>query len=153
MTTVGRTLGPGRYGLAQLQIGDRIVTDTRTVSANMIDAFADLSGDRFAIHMDASAAAGYGFSGRVAHGLLVLSVIDGLKNQAVAQFDAIASLGWDWTFNAPILADEGVRALITVADLRVTSDQKRGVATLDFDVTNQSGATVQRGQNRLLMRI
>jgi hypothetical protein len=35
----------------------------------------------------------------------------------------------------------------------VTSDQKRGVATLDFDVTNQSGAMVQRGQNRLLMRI
>ena len=35
--------------------------------------------------------------------------------------------------------------------LRPPSDGKRGVATLDFDVTNQRGETVQAGVNRLLV--
>ncbi|RYG90267.1 (R)-hydratase [Loktanella sp. IMCC34160] len=151
MTDEGRLLGPGRYRLAQLQVGDRIETGSRQITTAMIDGFADQTGDRFEIHMDRDAAARHGFADRVAHGLLVLSVVDGLKNQTPAQFDAIASLGWDWRFQAPVLVGNTITARITVTGLRQTSRQDRGIATLDFDVTNQDGVTVQRGQNRLMI--
>lgn len=148
-----RTLKPGRYGLAELQIGDTLRTASRRITTAMIDDFADTSGDRFEIHMDAAAARRHGFSDRVAHGLLVLSVVDGLKNQMPVQFAAIASLGWEWSFAAPVLAGDEIRAEIIVADLRTTSDGARGIVTLNFDVTNQSGVSVQRGTNRLMVYV
>ncbi|SNT20794.1 MaoC family dehydratase [Antarctobacter heliothermus] len=147
----GRVLGPGRYGLAALAEGDVIETARREVTVEMIDEFAALTGDHFEIHMDAAAARSHGFADRVAHGLLVLSLIDGLKNQAPAQFEAIASLGWDWGFAAPVLAGDSIAATITVTELRTTSAGTRGIITLGFEVTNQRGETVQRGVNRLMI--
>ena len=147
----GRALGPGRYRLRQLRPGDRIDAGQRQVTAGLIDAFAEMSGDRFEIHVSAEAARRHGFDDRVAHGLLVLSLVDGLKNGAPAQFDAIASLGWDWRFAAPVLADDTIAVAITVTALRPTSDGNRGITTLTFEVTNQRGETVQTGENRLMI--
>lgn len=147
----GRLLPAGRYGLEALAPGDRVETAARLVDAALIDAFAAMSGDHFEIHVSEEAARRHGFAGRVAHGLLVLSVVDGLKNQAPAQFDAIASLGWDWSFAAPVIAGDTIRAEITVTGLRPTSDGRRGIASLAFDVRNQRGETVQRGVNRLMV--
>ncbi|NQV82108.1 MAG: MaoC family dehydratase N-terminal domain-containing protein [Alphaproteobacteria bacterium] len=132
-------------------MGDTIQTAACRITTEMIDMFANMSGDRFEIHMDTAAARRHGFSDRVAHGLLVLSVVDGLKNQTPAQFAAIASLGWDWRFAAPVLAGDEISALITLVDHRATSDGARGILTLNFDVTNQTGKTVQFGTNRLMV--
>lgn len=149
----GRTLPPGRYRLGDLAAGDRIDAGSITVPAALIDAFADLSGDRFAIHMDDGAARDLGFPARVAHGLLVLSLIDGLKNRAPAQIEAVASLGWDMAFRAPVLAGDTIGAEFRVASLRPASAprQERGIVTLAVTVTNQDGHTVQEGTTRLMV--
>lgn len=144
-------LSPGTYGYNDLAIGDVIETGSAEVSAALIDGFADISGDRFEIHMSREGAARHGFSDRVAHGLLVLSLVDGLKNAAPVQFRAIASLGWDWSFRAPVLAGDSVQAKITVRDKRETRDPGRGILTLGFAATNQHGQLVQEGQNQLMV--
>ncbi len=146
-------LASGRYGLTHLSVGDWIDAGGRTITAVMIDNFANLTGDHFAIHMDAQAAQTLGFRDRVAHGLLVLSVVDGLKNKTAAQFDAVASLGWDWTFHAPVFVNDSIQVIITVTGLRPSSNRERGIATLDFDVTNQNGDTVQQGANKLMIKV
>ncbi len=146
-----RFLPAGRYGFDAVSPGDFLETGRITVTAEVIDAFAEMTGDRFEIHMEDAAARKHGFPGRVAHGLLVLSLIDGLKNQAPAQFDAIASLGWDWSFARPVFIGDAIGAKITVADKRETRKPDRGILKLDFDVTNQDGETVQRGVNRLMV--
>ena len=71
----------------------------------------------------------------------------------MGEFEAIASLGWDWGFAAPVFAEDEIGATITVRALRATSDGKRGIATLDFDVRNQRDETVQRGVNRLMIYV
>ena len=144
-------LAAGRYGYDALSIGDMIETGSAVITGQAIDAFADLTGDRFEIHMDDAAAQRHGFPGRVAHGLLVLSLVDGLKNQCAAQFDAIASLGWDWSFAKPIFIGDRISVTISVADMRPTSKPDRGILTLKFDVTNQHGETVQQGINKLMV--
>lgn len=146
-----RTLASGRYGFDAVEPGDHVVTDAIEVTAAAIDAFANLTGDRFAIHMDDAAAKAKGFPARVAHGLLVLSLVDGLKNQALAQFDAIASLGWNWRFDRPVLVGDRVRARITVAAKRETSRKDRGILELEFGVENQGGELVQSGRNMLMV--
>ncbi len=145
------TLPPGRYGFDDVSEGDRIDAGSMPVSTGAIDDFADLTGDRFEIHMSDEAAARHGFDGRVAHGLLVLSLIDGLKNRAPAQFKAQASLGWNWSFEGPVIAGDTVSVMITVAEKRPVSDAKRGILRLSFDAVNQRGDCVQSGENLLMV--
>jgi len=140
----GRNLGgAAELSYEDVEAGDWFETSGCVVSVEMIDAFAALTGDRFEIHMDEAAARRHGFTGRVAHGLLVLSLVDGLKNQAEARFRAIASLGWDFRFERPVLAGDTIRARIAVAGKRVTSKPDRGILTLRFAVANQKGEIVQ----------
>lgn len=148
--TGSAALGPGFYGLDSLTPGDRIETGPVVVTAAMIDRFAELTGDRFEIHMTDEGAARHGFPARVAHGLLVLSLLDGLKNQAPAQIRALASLGWDWTFRRPVFAGDTIRAVLTVEDMRATRTPGRGILTLGAEGINQNGDVVQRGTNRLM---
>ncbi|MBN9073216.1 MAG: MaoC family dehydratase [Rhizobiales bacterium] len=147
----GSALAPGRYFLEDVEIGDRIETDALTLEGEHIDRFADLTGDRFEIHVSEEGAARHGFPARVAHGLLILSLVDGLKNQAAAQFAAVASLGWDWKFAAPVFPGDTIRALLTVRGKRETRRPERGILTIDFTVLNQRGETVQLGVNTLMV--
>ena len=151
-----RHLSAGCYRMDDVSAGDVIQTPSHLVTLQDIDQFAALTGDMFAIHMDEDAARDYGFAGRVAHGLLVLSMVDGLKNQAEAQLDAIASLGWNLQFTAPVLAGDSISASLTIESLRATSDghdgMRRGIAIFDVTVQNQKGQIVQKGQNTLLIK-
>ncbi len=149
---MGRLLPPGLYGFGDLEVADRIETGDVNVTADLIDRFAGLTGDRFEIHMTSEAAQKHGFAGRVAHGLLVLSLVDGLKNQAPAQFRAIASLGWDWTFRQPVLADDCIRATITISEKRPTRREDRFILHLSLEVINQRGEVVQLGRNILMVQ-
>lgn len=149
----GRLLSPGLYRYGDLSVADRIETAGMAVSEAAIDRFADLTGDRFAIHIDDAAAQALGFPGRVAHGLLVLSLIDGLKNQTPAQFAAVASLEWQWTFGKPVLAGDTIRATIVVRSKRLTRSGDRGILTLEVEVRNQSDEIVQTGRNQLMVLV
>lgn len=157
MTTSGadtsgtRCLPAGLFGFGDIGPGDVVETGSVAVTTEMIDRFAEMTGDRFEIHMSDEAAARHGFAARVAHGLLVLSLTDGLKNQAEAQFKAQASLGWDWNFLAPVLAGDMISATLEVQAIRPVSAGDRAVVTLEVETRNQSGVTVQQGTNRLMV--
>ena len=144
-------LGPGRYGADDVANGDWIDCGQVTVTAERILQFAELTGDRFEIHMSDAAAQQHGFDRQVAHGLLVLSLIDGLKNQAPAQFRARASKGWDWTFKAPVLAGDTLAARLRIDEIRPAQQDDQATLVLTFDVTNEDGVLVQHGTNRLLV--
>lgn len=147
----GRAVPPGTYSFDDLQPGDHWRTGRREVTGELIDAFSELTHDRFEIHLDDHAATGYGFPSRVAHGLLVLSVIDGLKNNASVRLRAIASLGWDWSFRNPVLIGTSVQAVISVESMRPTSNPTRGIVTLNFDVRDIENTTLQSGTNALML--
>src|SRR3569623_2957814 len=57
------------------QVGDELVSDWVTVSQEMIDKFADASGDHQFIHIDPEKAKLTPFGGTVAHGFLTQSKI------------------------------------------------------------------------------
>lgn len=144
-------LSAGLYAYDDFQIGDWFETAEETITEELIDQFANLTGDRFAIHMDNTAARALGFERRVAHGLLILSLIDGLKNQTDIKMQAVASLGWEWRFSKPILARDTIKAIWTVTAKRMTRDPIRGIVTFTVDVQNQHAETVQSGTNNLML--
>jgi acyl dehydratase len=147
----GRSLTGFGLSYEDVEVGDHFETPSRDVTVAVIDAFAEMTGDRFEIHMSDEAARRHGFPVRVAHGLLVLSLVDGLKNNAIARFRAVASLGWNWRFSAAVLAGDTVKAQVTVAEKRTTRNPARAILCLSFVVRNQLGRVVQEGDNQLMV--
>ena len=122
-----------------------------TVTEAHILAFAGLTGDFYDLHVDDDYARSLGYPTKVAHGLLGLALADGLKNRASVQLAAIVSLGWRWSFTGPILPGDRISAMIRVTARRETQRPERGIVTLDFDLRNQRGETMQRGENDMMV--
>jgi len=69
---------PFRKYFEELEIGDQITTKKRIITAEDIDAFAELSGDHFYAHKKETDFTGTMFDEQVAHGYFVLSAAAGL---------------------------------------------------------------------------
>lgn len=151
-TAKGRRLPPGDYWFEDLRDGDWFETGRMVVTEAHIVSFAGLSGDFFDVHMDDDFARAQGFPRRIVHGLLVLALADGLKNRAPVRLMVTASLGWNWQFTGPIFAGDRIGATITVLAKRLSSKGK-AILTLHFEVTQQEGRVVQKGETTLLARL
>ena len=137
--------GRGLY-YEEMEIGYKVITAGRTISEADIMAFASLSGDWNAIHIDAEYAKTSGFGERVAHGLLVLSIASGLAMQmgfldrTVEAFTAI-----DWKFRAPTKIGDTIHVEADVKEKRAVPGGMGGFITLNLVVKNQRDEKVQRG--------
>jgi len=69
---------PFKKYFEELEIGDQIITDKRTVTSEDIDKFADLSGDHFYAHIKTTDFTGTMFEQQVAHGYFIMSIAAGL---------------------------------------------------------------------------
>lgn len=148
----GRALPAGTYYFDDLAVGDHWVTGAMTLTEAHIVGFAGLSGDFFDLHMDDAFAHDLGFPARVAHGLLGLSLLDGLKNRAEVRIAAIASLGWTWDFKAPLCAGDRIEGRVAIAALAPTSKPERGFMQLDMALLSNGATVAQQGSTRLLIR-
>jgi acyl dehydratase len=137
--------------LGDIQPGMEFLTPGLVVTETHIVNFAGLSGDFFDVHMDDEFARSVGFKARVAHGLLCLALIDGLKNRSSVLFDAIASLEWTYRFRKPVFAGDWLHGRIRVIETRKTANAQRGIVVLGVEVLNQDADVVQDGRNTLMV--
>lgn len=149
--TTARLLVPGEYSFDDLSVGDHFFTSGVTVTEAHIVGYAGLSGDLFDVHMDDEFARAQGFQGRIAHGLLGLALADGLKTRSSVRLLGIATLGWNWSFRAPLFAGDRIHVRLEVSAKRGTRRGDRGIATFDLQVLNQSSKVVQDGSTQLMM--
>lgn len=147
----GRQLGAGEYGFDAVEVGDYYRTAGVTVTESHVVGFAGISGDLFDVHMDDEFARAAGFPGRIAHGLLGLAMADGLKTRCSVRLLGIATLGWNWSFKAPLLIGDRIQAELKVVAKRLTRRADRGIVTLAMKVVNQRQEIVQEGETQLLM--
>lgn len=132
-------------------IGDEGITPEVTVTKEMIRAYADLTGDHTAVHVDEEFAKASHFGGIVAHGLFGLSLADGLKTRGSLQFPPGASLGWNWDFKLPIRAGDTVHVKYRIAARRETRKPGWGILNIASDLINQNGEIVQTGEHKLMI--
>jgi oxepin-CoA hydrolase / 3-oxo-5,6-dehydrosuberyl-CoA semialdehyde dehydrogenase len=69
---------PFKKYFEELEIGDQIITEKRTITSEDIDKFADLSGDKFYAHIKTTDFTGTMFEQQVAHGYFIMSIAAGL---------------------------------------------------------------------------
>jgi acyl dehydratase len=129
------------------EIGDEFVTPGRTVTETDVMLFAGLTGDYNRIHTDAEYMQSSIFGERIAHGLLGLSLVNGLKYRTDYDSDGVlAFLGLTWKFSGPIRFGDTIHAVIRIASKRETSKPDRGIMIQHIQVFNQRGEVVQEGE-------
>jgi acyl dehydratase len=102
----GQTVGPGEW---------------REVTQEMINTFAELSGDDQWIHVDVERAKNESpFGTTVAHGNLTLSLVDGFRKDLIVSTGFVLGVNYGWNkvrFPAPVPAGSKVRATAEVVDI------------------------------------
>ena len=96
---------------------------TRRITAPLIEAFADVSGDNNPLHLDEVYAASTRFGGRIAHGALVTSLISAVLGTKLPGLGTVY-LSQTTKFIAPVKIDDEVVTTVTVVS---RSDQKNKV--------------------------
>ena len=104
------------------------------------------------MHVDEEYAKASHFGSLVAHGLMGLSIADGLKTQCEYRFLPGMSLGWTWDFLLPIRVDDVLHVKMRVGAMRASKSKPGwGIVVLPSELINQKGEVVQRGEHRLMV--
>ena len=122
--------------------GTREVT-VRTITADDVDRFAQISGDLNPIHLDAGFAATTPFGRRVAHGLLTGAIVSATHTNLTGP--GFVYLGQELNFRAPVHIGDTLTATVTVVEVKAA----KRVLVLETVVTNQDGARVLDGRSAL----
>ncbi|MFD1745080.1 phenylacetic acid degradation bifunctional protein PaaZ [Rhizobium helianthi] len=134
---------PFRKSLAELKVGDQLITASRTVTLDDIEHFANFTGDTFYAHMDEEAAkANPFFDGRVAHGYLIVSFAAGLFVDP-APGPVLANYGVDnLRFLTPVNPGDTLRVQLTCKEINPRANAEHGEVRWDCRVSNQNDAAV-----------
>jgi acyl dehydratase len=134
-----------------LQLGQEYTSPGRTVTEADIVIFAGLSGDYNVLHTDAEYMKASTFGERIAHGLLGLSIQQGLaaRGEPATTHGLLSSL--KWKFKGPIKIGDTVHVLSRIASKKDGPDAARGLVTVERRLLNQRDEVVQEGETEHLV--
>ena len=138
---------PFRKHFEDLEIGETLITAKHTVTEADITNFANVSGDNFYAHMDATALEGTPFTGRVAHGYFILSKAAGLFVEA-KKGPVLLNYGLDeCRFTKPVYPNMTIGVRLTVKEKidqekKSADDVAKGIVKWLVDVYDETGETV-----------
>ena len=136
----------------ELKVGDSLTTAKHTVSEADITNFANVSGDNFYAHMDATALEGTIFTGRVAHGYFILSKAAGLFVDA-KKGPVLLNYGIDeCRFTKPVYPGMTIGVKLTVKE-KVDQDNSIKIPAKDSTNPNAVPQEVKCGIVRWLVEV
>ncbi len=117
---------------------------SRTITAEDVAAFARLSGDYNALHVDDEFAARTEFEQRVVHGFLHASLLSTLVGMKIPGRGALY-LSQTIDFTRPVFIGDTVEARGTIESI----DNNTRVIGVRMEIVNQRGECVLRGEARV----
>jgi len=137
------------------EVGARRLSPGRTITEADLVNFSGLTGDFSQVHTDEEFCKKTEFGTRVAHGLLGLSIAQGLSwRTGYTQGTGVASLAWNnWNFRKPIRIGDTVRVRWHVTEKRESrSKPGMGIIVEWVELVNQHGDIVQSGEHVSMIR-
>lgn len=129
----------------QLIIGDKFTTN-RTVTDELIRAFAEVSGDYNPIHLDEEFASKTRFGKRIAHGMLSGAFISAVLGNEFKDMK-IVYLSQTMRFTAPVFIGDIVTTTATITNIR----EDKNIITCETICTNQNGETLVTGESKIMV--
>ena len=152
---------PGRHPFKkhfeELEIGDQLITEKRTVTSDDIDRFADLSGDHFYAHIKTTDFTGTMFDHQVAHGYFIMSMAAGLFVANEEKNPVLLNYGIDeLRFTKPVYPGSEIHIRFTCkeklpndkriienpADLKRGDDIDKGIVKWLVEMIDETGDAV-----------
>jgi 3-hydroxybutyryl-CoA dehydratase len=128
-----------------LRVGDT-ASLTRTVTDADVLAFAEVSGDHNAIHLDDAFAATTRFGRRIAHGMFGASLISAVLGNDLPGPGSIY-LSQTLKFLAPVYLGDTVTARVTVTKIR----DDKPIVTLECVCESERGEALIKGEAAVLV--
>ncbi len=127
----------------ELEIGQTLISESRTITLDDIEKFADLSGDKFYAHMNEKAAAENPFfDGRVAHGYFIVSMAAGLFVEP-SPGPVLANYGLDdLRFTEPVYPGDDLTVKLTCKQKSYRRGKGYGEVRWDIAISNQEEVVV-----------
>src|SRR6266851_10228281 len=134
----------------ELAVGDVFAgTRGRTITETDLALFSAVSGDWNPLHNDAAFAAKGPFGTRIAHGLLLMSMMTGLA--PISGQTVVALYGFERVrFVNPVLLGDTITYTSRISALQPKGDG-RGLADLDFEICNQHQNVCVAGTIKILL--
>ncbi len=130
-----------------IQVG-QTASFAKTISESDVYGFAGLVGDFNSAHLNQVEAEKGIFGGRVAHGMLVGSLISTVLGMKLPGSGTIY-LEQNLKFRRPVYFGDTATATVTVAEV---IDEAKGIYRMNTDVTNQKGDVVTEGYAVVMYR-
>ncbi|RNI30611.1 phenylacetic acid degradation bifunctional protein PaaZ [Rufibacter latericius] len=144
---IEKDVHPFRKHFEELEISETWVTHRHTVTEADITNFANVSGDHFYAHVDATSLEGTLFTGRVAHGYYILSKAAGMFVDP-KKGPVLLNYGLEnCRFTKPVYPGMTIGVKLTVKEKvgqekRSEEDVAKGIVKWLVDVTDETGETV-----------
>jgi acyl dehydratase len=139
----------------EFSVGQRLVTEKRTITENDILTFAALTGDDNRIHTDPEFSKSTIFGRQVAHGLLGLSMASGLAWQTGILDGTVLAFREvnEWKFVNPVFIGDTIYVEMEVRETKALPRIGGGSVTITLEVKNQNEEVCHRGLWTVLMMI
>jgi oxepin-CoA hydrolase / 3-oxo-5,6-dehydrosuberyl-CoA semialdehyde dehydrogenase len=116
------SIHPFKKHFEELNVGDQLITESRLITPEDIDAFAALSGDNFYAHKRETNFAGTMFDEQVAHGYFIMSISAGLFVDSYVINPVLLNYGIDeLRFTKPVYAGANIHIRFTCKE-KITTD-------------------------------
>jgi acyl dehydratase len=136
----------------QIEVGDRWISASRTVTEADVVLFAGLTADYNPLHVDHEFARSTPFRKPIAHGLLGVSWVAGLGSHSPWMRTVAFLKIREWNFLKPIYVGDTLHVHTEVVAKELQGRGRRGLVIWKRQLINQSGAVVQEGVTETIVQ-
>jgi acyl dehydratase len=139
-----------------IEIGQKSISQARTISDTDHQLFMMLTGAWHPIHSDVENARKIGLNGVLVQGTFGIALALGshLESPLLHSADPlVGALGiMEWSYLGPIFVGDTLHLEVEVAAKKLTSDGRRYTVDREISLVNQNGKVVQKGIARSMWR-
>ena len=129
----------------EIKEGDVFTSPKREITAADIDAFAELTGDNNEIHTSEEYAKNSRFGTRIAHGMLVMGIANGMYVRMGIFKNSVLMEIKEWKLMRPVKLGDVIYLKLTIESKRQTKRPGFGICEMKYEILNQDEDTAAEG--------
>ena len=121
----------------EIKEGDVFTSPKREITAADIDAFAELTGDNNEIHTSEEYAKNSRFGTRIAHGMLVMGIANGMYVRMGIFKNSVLMEIKEWKLMRPVKLGDVIYLKLTIESKRQTKRPGFGICEMKYEILNK----------------